>query len=263
MPRLSQEGWIILLGIIGFINGMLPKDKIFRVRSILFIGVLFYNLILLQFIITRPPVLEVFYKYSLPQTLSFLLLYALSSYFIRNENEKNIEDEVSKRLIKEYQKITPNINSSHFDIIQGKEHLIERELAIRSAKKSLVISSGWVSDYVIDNSFLKNLEELLTNHVQIRLIYGYKDSKGFNSSSKSAIKRLEQLMFKYPNHLKIVTTPNHTKIISVDGEYSICGSFNWLSNNQVRNKEISFKSRDKEVIRDLNNALRNISETNI
>jgi len=259
MPRLSQEGWIILLGIIGFINGMLPKDKIFRVRSILFIGVLFYNLILLQFIITRPPVFEVFYKYSLPQTLSFLLLYALSSYFIRNENEKNIEDEVSKRLIREYQEIAPNINSTNFDIIQGKEHLIERELAIRSARKTLIISSGWVSDYVIDKPFLKSLEELLVKGVQIRLIYGYKDSKGFNSSSRRAINKLEQLMISYPNYIKIVTMPNHTKILIVDGEYSICGSFNWLSNNQVRNKEISFRSRDKKVIQDLNDALRTIT----
>lgn len=259
MPRLSQEGWIILLAIIGFINGMLPKDKIFRVRNILFFGVLIYNLIFLQFIITRPSVFEVFYKYSLPQTLSFLLLYALSSYFIRNEYAKNIEDEVSKRLIREYQEIAPNINSTHFDIIQGKEHLMEREIAIRSARKTLIISSGWVSDYVIDKTFLKNLEELLFKGVQIRLIYGYKDSRGFNNSSKSAIKKLEQLMISYPNYIKIVTTPNHTKILIVDGEYSICGSFNWLSNNQVRNREISFKSRDKKVIQDLNDALRTLT----
>lgn len=256
MPRLSQEGWIILLAIIGFINGMLPNDKIFRLKNILFIGAIFYNLVLLQFIITRPSIIEVFFKYSLPQTLSFLLLYTLSSYFIGNENEQKIEDEVSKRLIKEYQKITPSINRAHFDIIQGKEHLKERELALKSAKKSLIISSGWVSDYVIDNYFLNNLRELLNKGVQIRLIYGYKDSKGLNSSSKSAISKLEQLMSAYPSNLKIVTTPNHTKILSVDGEYSICGSFNWLSNNQVRNKEISFKSKDKEVLRDLNETLR-------
>ena len=100
---------------------------------------------------------------------------------------------------------------------------------------------------------------LINKGVEIRLVYGYKDSKGVNNSSRKSINKLEELI-KNNNEksIKVIIKPNHSKILIVDNEYGICGSFNWLSNNLISNEEISFKTYDKEVIKDLNLNIKNL-----
>lgn len=265
LPTLSKESWWILFGFLGLVIGLLPNERVLYLKNVLFVVCLLWIFVYIQFRL-KQTILEVFIKYSLPQFLVFISLYLLSNYLKKNQNnieklnyKSKIEKELFEEIVKTYIKISPSLTKSNYEIIKGKKHLEERDYLFKRVKKSLVITSGWVSDYVVNENFIMNLQLLINKGVEIRLVYGYKDSKGVNNSSRKSINKLEELI-KNNNEksIKVIIKPNHSKILIVDNEYGICGSFNWLSNSLISNEEISFKTYDKEVIKDLNLNIKNL-----
>jgi len=264
LPALSKYQWWTLFGVLGLVIGMLPEEKIFYLRRLLLILCIGWILIYLQIRYGGDP-LSIFLRYSLPQLLFFGIPYRLADYFIKSElfrTKIEIRDDLETQIRNEYQNQIPRISKAHFEIVKGFHHVTLRNKAIEDAKESLIITSGWVTKNVVNQEFISKLQSKVNNGVKIRIIYGFKDSKGLHKSTKSS----EHLLYELKKNnkegdVKIIIKPNHSKIIVVDNKYCICGSYNWLSNNRASNKELSFKSYDKDVISDTKEAVKNIANS--
>jgi phosphatidylserine/phosphatidylglycerophosphate/cardiolipin synthase-like enzyme len=142
---------------------------------------------------------------------------------------------------KEEHRITPLQDSEHYPF------LID---AIRAAKTRLVILSGWLSDRVIDDEFLRLLRDALRRGVQVLVGFGYEDSRGVHNALPGSDKALAGLLrVKHdlsgaPGKLRVGRFNNHEKILVRDRDYVVCGSHNWLSNRAFINKERSFVVKD-------------------
>ena len=265
LPSLSKFSWWSLFAFLGIVCGLLPKERLIYLKKIIFISSLLWIFVFLQFRINKD-FLSIFLNYSIPQFLFFIIPYRLADYYNNSELIK-LKDRIAKKtkknlrqkIMKEHQAKYPRIKSTNFDIVVGKGHISERNKAIKSAKESLIITSGWVSNYVIEDDFIENLKLAINRGVQIRFVYGYKDIKGNHNSSKEAIQILDDFAAKNSNQFKVLKKANHSKVLIVDKKYAICGSFNWLSNNIANNEEYSFKSEDPLLINELSNSIKLIA----
>jgi phosphatidylserine/phosphatidylglycerophosphate/cardiolipin synthase-like enzyme len=142
-------------------------------------------------------------------------------------------------------------------VLKSKIEVIEspaqhRELfleVLRSAQDSIVILSGWATDYAIEKSFRQLLRNALKRGVSVVIGYGYrrKGEKPVQSDyEKNARKTLGELQqwcaeIDAPGALEVFHFPNHSKILIKDDEFAVCGSFNWLSNaGRSHNDERSY-----------------------
>lgn len=185
-----------------------------------------------------------------PPLIFTQLLFTWGTYLIC----RNIAD--SKRKIRELRDIASEYtkptqerievaaNNSQVHTISGGEHFTELHTAINSAKKEVVILSGWIASGVIDHTFSELIEKKINEGVRFYLGYGWENSRGEHRTSSSveeAVTRLDNIKSKYPENLIIGKYPNHEKILIKDTDYVICGSNNWLSNRSFRNTETSLK----------------------
>ena len=138
------------------------------------------------------------------------------------------------------------------DLVSGHEHKEELDSALQNARHELVIASGFLSSYVVNESFIWKLRSALSRHVKITLVFSDIRShsdwqvNGFNT----ALKSLESLSYEYPN-LNLIQKHTHQKGIVVDEKYAVIGSFNFLSNNKVERAETSSKVSDEASIKGL------------
>ena len=266
LPSLSKYQWWTLFGFLGLVIGMLPKEKTLYLRRVLLALCLGWIVIYLQFRYEgNLEPLTIFLNYSLPQLLFFGIPYRLADYFVKSElfktRLKTIED-LESQLRKEYEVKFPNLSKAPFEIIEGIDHVSERDKALNGANKSLIIASGWVSKFVIKKDFISKLQALVDNGVKIRIIYGYKDNRGFHASDKASKNLLNE--FQKNNKegdVNILFKANHSKIIVVDDKYALVGSYNWLSNNKAKNEERSLKTYDKDVIADIKKSIKDMANS--
>ena len=267
MPSLSKTSWWGLFAFLGLVGGLLPKEKLFHLKNIILFFSLIWIFVFLQIRYSYLGFNKILFEYSLPQFLFFIVPFRLANYFTKSESielkreiTSKVENDLRIKIEKEYKTIYPSISSANFEIISGKDHIAERKQAINQARKSLVITSGWVSKYVVDSDFLDDLQSALDRGVHIGLVYGYEDSFGKHNSDKESIILLDDFALRNDKKpFKIIRKANHSKILIVDKEYAICGSFNWLSNNMAKNEECSFKSKDKGLIKELWGSLEKLS----
>lgn len=153
---------------------------------------------------------------------------------------------ISKELSKytEEQKSTlEELNIQNTDILTGVAHHNYLISSIERSKKQVIIMSGWLSSYVIDNNFLKLIETKLGEGVEIYIGYGFQDHKGVHNefgNSKSVLKSLKRLIIKYPTSFFVASFATHEKLLIVDNLTVVIGSANWLSNRRYLNSERSF-----------------------
>lgn len=139
---------------------------------------------------------------------------------------------------------------SQKEILQGREHKGFLIRAIQQAQHNIVILSGWITNYVVNESFIRELESTLNRGVKVFIGYGWQDLKGKHEESKSssrAISKIESLMMKYPEQLFVGKFANHEKILIQDKNYAVYGSNNWLSNSKFRNSERSIVVHNQEL----------------
>ena len=130
---------------------------------------------------------------------------------------------------------------------------------INKAKETVVVYSGWVLDYSIDEEFKQILKNALLRGVNFYLGYGYVDSQKRNNINKDRMEKTEQGLIKlqeWSNNiqsegkLKIIKFPNHKKILTCDYKYIVCGSYNWLSNKFSKNQEYSLQIFNKKFTKE-------------
>ena len=143
-----------------------------------------------------------------------------------------------------------------------EEHRIQLYNALKIAKHTICIHSGWATDHVVDEDFKNRILECLRRGVNIYIGYGYKSympkylSSEYRRSmqtNKNAGKRLAEIMElcdreNIKGKLDVDHYGNHRKELICDDKFYIVGSFNWLSNKSSPNLEKSLKVTSSEYV---------------
>ncbi|TPL57343.1 phospholipase D-like domain-containing protein [Mesorhizobium sp. B2-4-3] len=97
--------------------------------------------------------------------------------------------------------------------------------ALESAVRRVIIVSPWITDSVVDKTFLHRLSHRLTEGVRVHIGYGL----GPEERIPEAIKQLEKLAATHSNFQFVRLGDTHAKILIKDDEWLVTTSFNWLS----------------------------------
>ena len=207
----------------------------------------------------------VFVGYALSGELKFVqLAVTIVVFYLSYKMWKN------KNLINDLKKDLKNIDnkvlSSKIDNISNKEIKVittpkdHRKLLLQTldkANKTIVIFSGWLTDYSINDEFRSKIKNCLDRGVDIIIAWGYKKSGSISSEQKNAgeksIRDLQEWtsLNKTKGTLETFYFPNHSKILICDTQYAVMGSFNWLSNSGgSTNEERSWVVYNKDFIQD-------------
>lgn len=167
-------------------------------------------------------------------------------YLLNNISNKNITIQELERLIDEkpikVKAVIRSIPEEEKDIIQGMGHKQFLHDSVQSSTKTLIILSGWITEYVVTDNFLKLLENAIQERgVKIYIGYGWRDYRGVHTTfggAEEVVEKLKKMMSQYPGKLLIAKFANHEKILVKD-DYVAYGSNNWLSNSRFKNSERS------------------------
>ena len=149
-----------------------------------------------------------------------------------------------------------NISNTEIKVLDTpKRHRKVLLETLDKAKKTIVIFSGWLTDYSVNEEFRDKLKKCLERDVDIIIAWGYKKSGSVGSENKNkAEKSMRDLqewtsIKKTKGILETFYFPNHSKILICDTNYAIMGSFNWLSNSGgSENEERSWIVYNKQFI---------------
>ena len=130
-------------------------------------------------------------------------------------------------------------------IFSPSEHRDWLIKTLDESSESIVILSGWATDYSINQEFMLKAKNCLSKGVDIYLGWGFQKSnekKVDSINEKNAKKALSELQEDSAENtmqgrLFFRTFKNHKKILICDNKYVIYGSFNWLSNNRGGSNE--------------------------
>jgi phosphatidylserine/phosphatidylglycerophosphate/cardiolipin synthase-like enzyme len=140
------------------------------------------------------------------------------------------------------------------EVIKGSEHKIVLQNAFLNANRELYIASGFLSANVVDASFLKELERVLTKGVSVVLIFSDLRSHSNSGWMKTGYDKAYLLLNSLSEEqkgLKLIQKHTHQKGIVVDKQYAVVGSFNFLSNEKVAREETSLKIYEADAIEKL------------
>ena len=149
-----------------------------------------------------------------------------------------------------------NISNTEIKVLDTpKRHRKVLLETLDKAKKTIVIFSGWLTDYSVNEEFRDKLKKCLERDVDIIIAWGYKKSGSVGSENKNKAEKSMRDLQEWTSIKKtkgILDTfyfPNHSKILICDTNYAIMGSFNWLSNSGgSENEERSWIVYNKQFI---------------
>jgi len=170
--------------------------------------------------------------------------------FLIESKNKPIKEERQK-LKQELEQIKTKSKIS--EIIHTYQHRDYLFKALKDAESRVMIVSPWITGYVVDKNFLKQLEETLKREIQVYIYYGIKGSNQQNNPI--SIKNLEDLSEQYKNFEFKKVKNTHRKILVCDKKFGIVTSFNFLSfradPNLTYRDELGVIIRDTSTIEDL------------
>lgn len=121
------------------------------------------------------------------------------------------------------------LNAEPARLLDVSEHPPYLDKALVETTKRLLIVSPWLRDAVIDHRFLKKLQQLLENGVDVKIAYGIGSQQKEGRLDKLGRQALVQLEEQFEN-LKVARLGNtHAKVLISDEKFVIVTSFNWLS----------------------------------
>ena len=187
----------------------------------------------------------VFVGYALSGELLFVQLGVVIVVFyisFKMWKNKNLINDLKKNLKKiDNQNFNSNINNisnKEIKVIENaKDHRKFLLKTLDQANKTIVIFSGWLTDYSVNEEFRNKIKSSLDRGVDIIIAWGYKKSGSISSEHKNAgekaVRELQEWTAsnKTKGTLETFYFPNHSKILICDTKYAVMGSFNWLSNS--------------------------------
>ena len=150
------------------------------------------------------------------------------------------------------------IRENEIEVIDTPEDHRKKLLeTLDKASDQLIILSGWIMDYSVNDKFRAKLKSCLNRGVDVFVGYGYKSKSTviYKETKNQATKYLKELQEwcsenKTKGILEIFHYPNHSKILICDNKFAINGSFNWLSNGGgAENEERSWVITNKNFIK--------------
>lgn len=99
---------------------------------------------------------------------------------------------------------------------------------LRTADQSVTLVTPWITKSVVTPEFVEELRLALERGVEIRIGYGL-DEWGKDNSDPECVSMIEEL--RGDSHKLSIKHlgDSHSKILIVDREFAVIGSFNWLS----------------------------------
>jgi len=207
----------------------------------------------------------VFVGYALGGELLFVQLAVIIVVFylsFKMWKNKNLINDLKNNLDKiDNQNFSSKINDISNKQIKvlstPKEHRKFLLKTLNQANKTIIIFSGWLTDYSVNDEFRTKVKSCLNRGVDIIIAWGYKKSGSISSAQKNAweksIKELQEWtsLNKTKGTLETFYFTNHSKILICDTQYAVMGSFNWLSNSGgSTNEERSWIVYNKDFIQD-------------
>ncbi|MEE2745455.1 MAG: hypothetical protein VX617_01100 [Pseudomonadota bacterium] len=194
-----------------------------------------------------------------PQGAFILTVFLINLKSMRTEqnNESLIEslDELDNAcLVKHIEAIK---NGGVATISKAKAHNKRLIKALKTANESVIVLSGWKTNYTTKREFRTLLGRCLKRGVMVYIGYGYQkpEEELIESSLKEEAKgNLNKLLDwcmnrNWEGRLEVIYLPNHAKILIKDDDYAIMGNFDWLSNSNLGNyNEKSWIVSNKEFI---------------
>ena len=176
---------------------------------------------------------------------------------------KNANDLIAQlnSKIEDYDNLRNNINSIKSESLsvletpqQHRKKLLE---TFEIANDKIIILSGWVMSYSVNEEFRNKLRSALMRGIDVYIGYGYKSSKeNYDNKtinySENNLKELQEWSAKNKTKgiLEIFYYPNHAKILICDDSFAVYGSFNWLSNGgETINEERSCVINKKDFVK--------------
>jgi phosphatidylserine/phosphatidylglycerophosphate/cardiolipin synthase-like enzyme len=207
----------------------------------------------------------VFVGYALGGELRFvqlgviIVVFYLSFKMWKNKNLINdLKNNLDKIDNQNFSSKINNISNKQIKVLSTpKEHRKFLLKTLNQANKTIVIFSGWLTDYSVNDEFRTKIKSCLDRGVDIIIAWGYKKSGSISSEQKNAgeksIRDLQEWtsLNKTKGTLETFYFPNHSKILICDTQYAVMGSFNWLSNSGgSTNEERSWIVYNKDFIQD-------------
>ena len=207
----------------------------------------------------------VFVGYALGGELLFvqlgviIVVFYLSFKMWKNKNLINdLKNNLDKIDNQNFSSKINNISNKQIKVLSTpKEHRKFLLKTLNHANKTIVIFSGWLTDYSVNDEFRTKIKSCLDRGVDIIIAWGYKKSGSISSEQKNAgeksIRDLQEWtsLNKTQGTLETFFFPNHSKILICDTQYAVMGSFNWLSNSGgSTNEERSWIVYNKDFIQD-------------
>lgn len=175
---------------------------------------------------------------------------------VKNENSdlrralqdaQELNNQNLNEAIKEAKKAEENYEEIIYPIAGLEPHRDALYYSIETAKKHVLILSGWATSYVIDDAFISKTVACLKRGADVYLGFGYQNSRQKEKPEherlgKAKLLKLQNQCVKLglDDKLFIFELPNHAKVLIKDSDYFVCGSFNWLSNKSGKNYERSW-----------------------
>lgn len=157
--------------------------------------------------------------------------------------------DIIKNLAEEQQIAVRETSAEHRLVLVGTKHRLYLNERIRHATEVIIILSGWISDSVVDTTFVRLLDHRLRKGCEIYIGFGWRNSDGQHTMSRAArraLQRLEALKRRHQQRLHIAQFGTHEKLLVTDDEV-VFGSNNWLSNARFHNLERSLAVADREL----------------
>ena len=183
----------------------------------------------------------------------------LKEKLITNKLIKQLKNDINRIDNKRLKKLLNRIKSDLIKPIIGPQnHRKQLIQTLKESQKSIIILSGWATDYSINEEFRVLVQQALGRGVNIYIGYGYQSSveqKIKKDTEKNAINTLKNLQDWSANvesngRLYVRYYKNHSKILICDYKYAINGSFNWLSNiGHSHNDERSWIVYDNDFVK--------------
>jgi len=207
----------------------------------------------------------VFVGYALGGELLFVQLGVIIVVFylsFKMWKNKNLINDLKNNLDKidnhNFSSKINNISNKQIKVLSTpKEHRKFLLKTLNQANKTIVIFSGWLTDYSVNDEFRTKIKSCLDRGVDIIIAWGYKKSGSISSEQKNAgeksIRDLQEWtsLNKTKGTLETFYFPNHSKILICDTQYAVMGSFNWLSNSGgSTNEERSWIVYNKDFVQD-------------
>lgn len=158
----------------------------------------------------------------------FVVVGNLNTLGRTNGNLRLITDHIRERglVVEASREVLVEVQDSA-ELVRGLEHIDHFELALENVRKSLIIETPWIRGEAAE-MFISKLPALLKRGVDVKVYFGYNEIGDDNDPVMTA--RIGALL---GSNLIRIPSGTHEKVLLVDSEVAVVGSWNWLSNSYI------------------------------